>query len=402
MMNEQYDEQYVIEILNNIKNTPPRNEEKAALTKAHFLSEVKTLSNSKIPVLPVSQSHLGRLNKWIKDIHFLSVRKERFSMVTTFTTIMTILTLVIGGTGATVYAAQNSLPDDFLYPVKIASEDFRMQISSQTQTQFELAIEFTNRRAEELAGLVENDKEIPPELITQFQNQLQTAFQIAASMNDDDLIPALLKLRATIRQQQHLLAGISEKQNEPILSRIRENLRLQEQLCTDGLSDPLLFRIRIRQQKNGDVIIPTNQSTAPGPNATQGTSGQINQPSNGAGPNSNSNATQIPDELQPGNEACPECTPVQDGTGPGPGPDAGPGEGSDVSSPPQDGSGAGPGPNENPGSAGNTDNEPGNDSEPSQENPGNGNSNDNNDNSNNPSSPGAGNNNNGGGGKGNP
>jgi hypothetical protein len=37
----------------------------------------------------------------------------------------------------------------------------------------------------------------------------------------------------------------------------------------------------------------------------------------------------------------------------GTGPDAGPGEGSDVSSPPQDGSGAGPGPNENPGSAGN-------------------------------------------------
>jgi uncharacterized protein YbcC (UPF0753/DUF2309 family) len=123
-----------------------------------------------------------------------------------------------------------------------------MQISSQTQTQFELAIEFTNRRAEELAGLVENDKEIPPELITQFQNQLQTAFQIAASMNDDDLIPALLKLRATIRQQQHLLAGISEKQTSYIKSN-SWNLRLQEQLCTDGLSDPFIIRIRIRQQK---------------------------------------------------------------------------------------------------------------------------------------------------------
>lgn len=398
-------EQYVIDKLTLIKETPPRNEERAINTKARFLTELRALSEINTPAPSVSEPLLQRLNEWIKNIRNIFLRKERYSMLTTLATIITVITLALGGAGATVYAAQGSLPDEFLYPLKIASEDIRMQMSTKSQTQFLLTLEFASRRAQEIAALAANGEIIPQELMAQLQIQYRTAFQLAAGMNDTELTPALLKLQAAIRQQQQIMAGISSESNAPLLNRIREMLQAHEQLCEDGLADPLTFRIRVRQQQDGGASSPSNQPATPEPNAAQGNTGQTNGVSNGAGPNAGPASTAEPN-LSPNtpaeNGTCNDCVPVQDGTGPGPGPDAGPGEGSDSSTPPQDGSGAGPGPNEDPGSGGNSNTDPGNGSQQPEEEPGNGNSNNNNTNPNNPSSPGAGGSEDGGGGKGKP
>ncbi len=395
-------EQFVIERLSRIKQTPPRNVEKAASARAQFLSDIKTLSESESVVLPVSQSHRQRLNGWIRNIRNLSLRKERYSMLTTLATIMTVITLAFGGAGATVYAAQDSLPGDLLYPVKIASEEFRMNISTETQSQFQLLLEFTNRRMGEIVSLSSNGEVIPQKLMTQLQTEFQNAFQLAAGMSDTEMTPALLKIQATIRQHQQTMASLSSGSNDPLLARIRTMLQVQEQLCELGLTDPLIFRLQVRQRQNNEQTPPAGQPTSAGTNNSQGNQGQGTGVSAGTGLNTNTGTTIGPGANSgPGSQNCIECVPVQDGTGQGP--DAGNGEGSENSTPSQDGTGIGAGPNEDPGSGGNTNTDPGNgNNQPEQEETDNGNSDNGNSNPDNPTTPDIGGSEDNGGGKGKP
>lgn len=402
-------EPFVIDKLSQLKNIPPRNMEKAASTKARYLSEMKDLASIISVAGPVSISPRERLNEWIKNIRNLSLRKEHSPMLTTLATMITVLVLAFGGAGATVFAAQDSLPNDLLYPVKTASEEFRMAISTETQTQFQLSLEFANRRMGEIAALASDGQVIPQEVMTQMQLELNNAFQLAAGMSEEELEPALLKIQATIQQQQQTMAGLASGLNDPLITRLRLMLQEREQLCNLGLTDPLMFRLQLRQRQNSEQTPPTGQPTGAGSGNSQGNQGQGTGVLNGGNSGTNTGTGT-------GSGTCTDCVPVLDGTGPGPGPDAGNGEGSDDSTPPQDGTGVSEGPNEDPGSGGNTNTDPGNgnDNQNEQEETNNDNNNSDNENSNNensnnensstnnPSTPGTGGSEDSGGGKGKP
>jgi hypothetical protein len=59
---------------------------------------------------------------WMEAIKSHNVRKERIPVLTTIVSLIVSLTLLFGGAGVTAYAAQDSLPNDFLYPVKALIE----------------------------------------------------------------------------------------------------------------------------------------------------------------------------------------------------------------------------------------------------------------------------------------
>lgn len=60
------------------------------------------------------------------------------------------LSVLVGGT---VYAAQASLPGDALYPVKLGTEQMAMMLPGDNAARAERALEFANRRIEELEAL---------------------------------------------------------------------------------------------------------------------------------------------------------------------------------------------------------------------------------------------------------
>ncbi|MBN1537343.1 MAG: hypothetical protein JW908_11470 [Anaerolineales bacterium] len=354
-------DRFVIEKLSSLRDIPPRDAEKAASTRTRYLSEIKALSSKNSGAAAVSISPGQRLNEWFRNFRKTSLRKERSPMLTTLATIFAVIALAFGGAGATVYAAQDSLPNDLLYPVKLASEEFRLNIATQTQTEFQLSLQFANRRMNEIAALASNGEIIPQEIMTQLQTEYKHAFQFAAGMSDEELTPALLKLQATIRQQQQTMAGISSPENEALLLRVREMLQTQQQICDSGLTDPLMFRIRVRQQQNGDLTPPTEPPAGVAPGGSQGNQGTGTGASSGGYSGANTGTQTGTGNSGNGGETCTDCIPVQDGTGPGPGPDAGNGGGSENATPPQDGTGIGQGPNEDPGTGGNTNTDPGND-----------------------------------------
>lgn len=68
-----------------------------------------------------------------------------------------LLVLLIGGS-TTVVASTNSMPDDFLYPVKIGVENVRLAFAGSDTSKAKLQAEFVERRAEELSRMAEEGK----------------------------------------------------------------------------------------------------------------------------------------------------------------------------------------------------------------------------------------------------
>jgi hypothetical protein len=77
---------------------------------------------------------------------------------------MTILILVLIGTG-TVYASNQALPGDFLYPVKLDVEKVQLSVFPQ-ESQVDLGIQFMHKRNEEINRLIELEryKDLDPAL----------------------------------------------------------------------------------------------------------------------------------------------------------------------------------------------------------------------------------------------
>jgi len=102
------------------------------------------------------------------------------------TLIAVVLAVVVlfGGSGVTVAAAQGSLPDQALYPVKTWSEDTLMSLTGSSQTRLQYALNFSDRRVTEMARLLAAGKSIPAGVETRLQNELDMMLELAAGMND--------------------------------------------------------------------------------------------------------------------------------------------------------------------------------------------------------------------------
>jgi DNA polymerase III gamma/tau subunit len=221
-------------------------------------------------------------------------------MVTTLISIIVSLTLLIGGAGATVYAAQDSLPNELLYPIKTASEDAQFQWLQTEAQQLQLALEFANRRLEEMARLGQDGQPVPEEIAQRYQSQMMYAFQLAAGMQDEDREQAMAQIRTALQTQEQAMTQLQQNAPEglePLMAQVQEMLQAHNRLCDLEEQEPLQFEAQIRQQ------LKTNQ-----PEDGEEPAGLQFGPGPEAGPQP---------EDQPGPQ--PETEP---GMGPGPGPEA--------------------------------------------------------------------------------
>ena len=92
-----------------------------------------------------------RYNSQVKPIPY----RRRFSMVRLIVAIVLTLSAVGGGT---LYAAQASLPGDTLYSVKLSTEQAGMMLPGDDAARAERALNFADRRVEEMAALAEKGR----------------------------------------------------------------------------------------------------------------------------------------------------------------------------------------------------------------------------------------------------
>lgn len=102
-----------------------------------------------------------------------------------WTTMLVLLaTFLIGG--GTVYASSDALPGDFLYPVKLSTEDVRLLVSNDADN-VSLAMEFVQIRMEEIRVLIESGREgdlyLAADLLS---NRITVATESLAAVAEDD------------------------------------------------------------------------------------------------------------------------------------------------------------------------------------------------------------------------
>ncbi len=245
-MPKQIQEEQARRLLELLRATPARNTLSAASARSRYLSQVEEISKQ-----GVSLSLIERLKLQRNPLHSaFSRRKERKPMFTTIATILTIVALALGGSGITVAAAQSSLPDDVLYGVKLWSEDAMLWFNNDPAAEWQMALEFAERRAEEVRTMVEKG-EVPDQAVqTRLMQQIEKTLRLATSLPLEQAVAALSQVhtRLTEKQQSMLQVGINDTNAEAAMVQARETIQNQLRIIQAGVEDPAQLQTQLEDQ----------------------------------------------------------------------------------------------------------------------------------------------------------
>ncbi|NSW53780.1 MAG: hypothetical protein HPY85_14860 [Anaerolineae bacterium] len=233
--------------------------------------------------------------------------------------IIAALATLFGGAGAgTVYAAQSSLPGDALYPVKIWSEEVRLDASQDPDQDLALHLVFADRRIGEMLALTQQGQAPDNELNIALQTHLWMAAQLTGSCEDPLQAQAMLRTRL-MSQEMKLTHAPEDALMTQTRAMLRQQIQLMEcttedceqQVCEGGgclTGDSLMTQDQIREQLRTDQPEGAGNPDANGftgnyPEPQQGKdeqeeSGTDNGSQNGMG--GNQNADQIGKTPVPG------------------------------------------------------------------------------------------------------
>lgn len=279
----------VLSLLKTLEAVPPRDPAAARRARAKFLTQASEMRQA--------VSGGGWLRLKVQNIHS---RKEKFAMNILVSVLLAAALLM--GSGATLASAQDDLPNEPLYGVKVFSEEVSLSLTGDPVAKVERLMELAQVRTQEMAALAGEGQAVPEAVLLRLEQHVEQALEIAATLQDDaDLTRTLLQLRDRLQVQDRLLSQLQtdvSAETEPLLTRTRD--RLQDRLCQveDGLTDPDGFRYTMQNQ----MRYGQDENLEPGPNQ-QG----------GPGFHQNSEPTPAPTE-EPVETETPPAEPTPDAT----------------------------------------------------------------------------------------
>lgn len=265
------------ESLQVLDDIPPRDANAAVRGRNLFLAEAQALKHS--AALPAKRQH----KKWVDKIQSgFPFKKEGVPVLSQIVAAVLILITILGGAGAgTVYAAQTSLPNELLYPVKTWSENARLELATSPEQDIDLLLKFADRRIEEMLTLTEEGTMVPDPVVTQLQTHLELALQQCDRVKDPQ--QARQRIHQKLMNQQRLLTQAPEtaqllRTRKMLQQRIQQVDQLQDPtLQQDTLPQPDRDRLRTGQPEsagNPDADGNPQDLDAGGPNPNPGTGGQ--------------------------------------------------------------------------------------------------------------------------------
>ena len=119
-----------------------------------------------------------------------------------------ILALLLAG-GGTVAAASGSMPDELLYPVKLATEQVRLTLTPSSLAKAELYAELTDRRVAEIARMTDENK---PEEIERTARLLETYLNRVVALSSGQKLTVTMKIaQAPMESAATEEAGVADK-----------------------------------------------------------------------------------------------------------------------------------------------------------------------------------------------
>jgi hypothetical protein len=227
--------------LSALRDMPPRDPAAAQRGRDRFLSEAKSMGETVSPSKNMRHSITNANKIWT----FLSGKTNTRLAISPILAIVLAIALVLGSTGTTVYASQSSQPDQLLYPVKLWTEDVRLQLTSDPLARIQLDQEFADRRVAEIAWMVQSGKEIGEGLTTRFEMLMDDALLLATTLDDKGGTEALTGLKVSFLHQQVQLAEIKNKADPRAVSQVNRLTAMMDlglQLAETGIRDPEALR----------------------------------------------------------------------------------------------------------------------------------------------------------------
>ncbi len=201
-------------------------------------------------------------------------------MVQILVSLLLVVASLAGFTG-TLYAAQDDLPGQTLYPLKTWSEDVRVALTADPARQVERLMDMAQRRVEEAVALTQAGQEPPETVLQRMEQHLYRAMERAAAQGDDQMVQTLARVEARLRAMQQMLTSAPQT---PVRERVWTRLEAWRRLAQAGEADPAQFRQQIRERvRQGAPVSP--EPPGPGPMMTPGTGpGPMETPGAGPGP----------------------------------------------------------------------------------------------------------------------
>jgi len=235
----------VIRQLEILQDQPERDPELAAQTRQKYVSAAHLLSSR----AKQTQSTIGLLPalgfKWAElksQINTAFSRKELQPVFAPIVSILIALSLIFGGATATVYAAQDSQPDELLYSVKTLTEDVRMNLTGNPEQRIDLALTYADQRVAEALLLAAENKAPSIDLANRYNNHIEVALDTLALLEAEDLAVDLVKVQIHLRDQDQLMTKQPELPVQALLQHItRHMLTLQ-----GAIEEPLQWQMRYR------------------------------------------------------------------------------------------------------------------------------------------------------------
>lgn len=116
-----------------------------------------------------------------------------------------LIALFLAG-GATVYAAQDSLPDSPLYRVKLATEEVRLFFTFDDADRASLLLDQSRERTQEIRELLQRGRPIPGSVLSALRDRNQRALRLLADRPQEGEL--LARAREQIATQEDLLLAI--------------------------------------------------------------------------------------------------------------------------------------------------------------------------------------------------
>lgn len=184
-------------------------------------------------------------------------RRRKMKLFLAYKFIAAVTALVVGTTaagGGVALAANDSLPGDMLYPVKIFVEDSRLSLTADPAVQAALNLRFAAERAEEMQQLMVRGEPVPEDVIARMvRHTEQVMAQIAQAEHED--VPGLLEgVMQRTRIQQQVLEQVraqAPEETQPALRRALEVTKRAYETADAAQGDAQRFQKEYQHRYEG-------------------------------------------------------------------------------------------------------------------------------------------------------
>ena len=200
------------ELLQRLDAVPPRDAQAAERGRVTFLAQAESLRRT-------TPARSATNRGW--RIALLPGRGG-FTFASALGNLVIALGLVLAVSSATVYASQDALPTNLLYSVKTLSEDIRLDLAATPEARAGLALDFANRRIDELTALSETGAPLPDSVMARLQVEIEIALQSGIARDNPFLANEINHTLDRLEQQLQVIDNAAASKSSTNLAHVQK------------------------------------------------------------------------------------------------------------------------------------------------------------------------------------